>query len=66
MDDLNLTLLFAGVVSGAAPIVLAPLGETITEKSGFGVLWALQVSHCGWGVFWKPLNRHFTISVQSL
>lgn len=34
MDDLNLTILFAGVVAGAAPIVLAALGETITEKAG--------------------------------
>lgn len=34
-SDLNLTLLLAGVVAGAAPIVLATLGETITEKAGF-------------------------------
>ncbi len=34
MNDLNLTLLFAGVVAGAAPIVLATLGETLTEKAG--------------------------------
>jgi simple sugar transport system permease protein len=30
----DLTILFAGVVAGAAPILLATLGETITEKSG--------------------------------
>ncbi len=35
MSDLNLTLLLAGVVAGAAPIVLATLGETLTEKAGF-------------------------------
>lgn len=35
MGDLNLTLLLAGVVAGAAPIVLATLGETLTEKAGF-------------------------------
>jgi ABC-type uncharacterized transport system permease subunit len=34
MTDLDLTILFAGVVAGAAPIVLAALGETITEKAG--------------------------------
>ena len=34
MIELNLTILFASVVAGAAPIVLAALGETITEKSG--------------------------------
>jgi simple sugar transport system permease protein len=34
MHELNLTLLFAGVVAGAAPIVLAALGETISEKAG--------------------------------
>jgi len=34
MTDLNLTILFASVVAGAAPIVLAALGETITEKAG--------------------------------
>jgi len=34
MVELNFTILFAGVVAGAAPIVLAALGETITEKSG--------------------------------
>ena len=34
MTELDLTILFAGVVAGAAPIVLAALGETITEKAG--------------------------------
>jgi simple sugar transport system permease protein len=34
MNELNLTILFAGVVAGAAPIVLATLGETITERAG--------------------------------
>jgi simple sugar transport system permease protein len=34
MNELELTVLFAGVVAGAAPIVLAALGETITEKAG--------------------------------
>ncbi len=34
MMELDLTLIFAGVVAGAAPIVLAALGETITEKAG--------------------------------
>ncbi|UCD78647.1 MAG: ABC transporter permease [Desulfobacterales bacterium] len=34
MTELNLTILFASVVAGAAPIVLATLGETITEKAG--------------------------------
>ncbi|MEJ2731908.1 MAG: hypothetical protein P8185_25950 [Deltaproteobacteria bacterium] len=34
MTELNITILFAGVVAGAAPIVLASLGETITEKAG--------------------------------
>lgn len=32
--DVNLTLLTAGVLAGAAPIVLATLGETLTEKAG--------------------------------
>jgi simple sugar transport system permease protein len=31
---LDLTLIIAGVIAGAAPIVLAAIGETITEKSG--------------------------------
>ncbi|MFH1103024.1 MAG: ABC transporter permease [Pseudomonadota bacterium] len=35
MNDLNLVLLLSGVVAGAAPILLATLGETITEKAGF-------------------------------
>lgn len=34
MIELDLSILFAGVVAGAAPIVLAALGETITEKAG--------------------------------
>jgi len=31
---LDLTLIIAGVIAGAAPIVLAAVGETITEQSG--------------------------------
>ena len=34
MIELDLSILFASVFAGAAPIVLAALGETITEKSG--------------------------------
>jgi ABC-type uncharacterized transport system permease subunit len=34
MSLFNLTILFAGVIAGATPIVLAALGETITEKAG--------------------------------
>lgn len=34
MTEHSLTLLFASVVAGAAPVVLATLGETITEKAG--------------------------------
>lgn len=34
MDELNLSILFASVIGGATPIVLAALGETITEKAG--------------------------------
>ena len=34
MIEINLSLLLAGVVAGAAPIVMATLGETITEKAG--------------------------------
>ena len=34
MTELSVTILFAGVIAGAAPIVLAALGETITEKAG--------------------------------
>jgi len=32
--ELDLTILLASVVAGAAPIVLAAVGETITEKAG--------------------------------
>jgi simple sugar transport system permease protein len=32
--ELNLSMIIAGVVAGAAPIVLAAIGETVTEKSG--------------------------------
>ena len=32
--ELNFTILFASVIAGAVPIVLAALGETITEKAG--------------------------------
>jgi len=32
--ELNLTLLFSSIVAGAAPIVLASIGETVTEKAG--------------------------------
>jgi len=34
MTALDITIVFAGVVAGAAPIVLATLGETVTEKAG--------------------------------
>ncbi len=34
MTELDLTLIMAGLIAGAAPIVLAAIGETITEKSG--------------------------------
>lgn len=34
MLELNITILMASIVSTAAPIVLAALGETITEKGG--------------------------------
>lgn len=34
MSEFSLTILLAGVVAGAAPILLATLGETITEKAG--------------------------------
>ncbi len=34
MNEISITILFASVIAGAAPIVLATLGETITEKSG--------------------------------
>jgi len=34
MTDLDVTVLLASIVAGAAPIVLAVLGETISEKGG--------------------------------
>ena len=34
MLEIDLAILFASVVAGAAPIVLAAVGETITEKAG--------------------------------
>jgi len=34
MSDLDLTVLLASIVAGAAPIVLAVLGETLSEKGG--------------------------------
>jgi general nucleoside transport system permease protein len=34
VSGFDLTILLAGVVAGAAPILLATLGETITEKTG--------------------------------
>jgi simple sugar transport system permease protein len=34
MQGVDITILLAGVVAGAAPILLATLGETITEKAG--------------------------------
>jgi len=34
MNELNFTLLLAGALAAAAPIILAVIGETITEKSG--------------------------------
>lgn len=34
ISDLNLTILFASVVAGAAPVVIAAIGETLTEKAG--------------------------------
>lgn len=34
MADLDFAILIAGVVAGATPILLAALGETITEKAG--------------------------------
>jgi ABC-type uncharacterized transport system permease subunit len=34
MDDLNITILLTSILAGAAPIVLAAVGETITEKAG--------------------------------
>lgn len=34
MAEFNFAILLAGVVAGAAPVVLATLGETISEKAG--------------------------------
>jgi len=34
MDELNLAILLSSIVAGAAPIVLAALGETIAERAG--------------------------------
>jgi ABC-type uncharacterized transport system permease subunit len=34
MSDIDMTILIASVIAAAAPILLATLGETITEKSG--------------------------------
>lgn len=34
MDDLNVLAVLVGVLAGASPIVLATMGETITEKAG--------------------------------
>ena len=34
MHEIHLSLMLAGVVAGAAPIVMAALGETLTEKAG--------------------------------
>lgn len=34
MDDLNVLAVLVGVMAGASPIVLATMGETITEKAG--------------------------------
>ncbi len=34
MNEINLVILFSSVVANAAPVVLATLGETITEKAG--------------------------------
>lgn len=34
MNGLDLTVLLAGVIAGATPILLATLGETITERGG--------------------------------
>ena len=34
MSEIDLTILFASVIAAAAPILLATLGETITEKAG--------------------------------
>ncbi len=34
MSDIDLTILFASIVAGAAPVLLATLGETISQKAG--------------------------------
>lgn len=34
MNELDFTIILAGVVAGATPIVLAAIGETLTEKAG--------------------------------
>ena len=34
MTEFDFSMIIAGVVAGAAPIVLAAIGETVTEKSG--------------------------------
>ncbi|HNY66281.1 MAG TPA: ABC transporter permease [Deltaproteobacteria bacterium] len=34
MSEFDLTIILAGVVAGAAPVLLATLGETLTERSG--------------------------------
>ena len=34
MNELPLTVLFASVLATAAPLIIATLGETITEKAG--------------------------------
>ena len=34
MNDLHFTILIASIVAGAAPLVLAALGETISERAG--------------------------------
>ena len=34
MNDLSLTILLASVLATAAPLIIAALGETITEKAG--------------------------------
>ncbi len=33
-NEIDISILLAGVIAGAAPIVLASLGETVTEKAG--------------------------------
>ncbi len=34
MLDIHITILFASILAGAAPVLLATLGETITERAG--------------------------------